>query len=273
MNFEIVRPNPAPGLVRVALFDFDGTVSLLRMGWQQIMVGLIAEIVPRVDGESSADVLHKARDLVQRTNGLPTLYQMQAMVDLAQNRGGAVHDALTYKRLYLDRLNNRVRPRLAALEAHPEQAEEWQVPGTRQMLMELRRRGVVCFLASGSDQSAVRVETAALGLSHYFVNIFGATTDVEGSTKAALFNRLGREHGLGPGELVIFGDGVEEIRLAKECGRIAVGIARDERDPELIDPNQRARLIATGADVIIRDFREHAWVTKYLFEPATNPNF
>jgi phosphoglycolate phosphatase len=272
MNFEIVSPNPAPGRLKVALFDFDGTVSLLRRGWQQIMVELMAEVVPRMDGEGDADVQRIAGELVHRTNGLPTLFQMQAMVDLVKERGGAAQDAMTYKGLYLRRLNDRVRPRLDAVQSHAIQAEEWQVPGARQMLIEISTRGLVSYLASGSDQNAVTLEMAALGLDKYFAGVYAATADVEGSTKAALFKRLAHRYQLKPNELVVFGDGVEEIRLAKEWGGIAVGIARDDTDPERVDPDQRARLVAMGADVIIRDFREHAQVAKYLFERATSPN-
>ena len=100
----------------------------------------------------------------------------------------------------------------------------------------------------------------------YFVRIYGATQDVEGSTKAAVFKRLVREHELSANQLVTFGDGVEEIRLAKESGGIAVGIARDETVSNTIDPEQSARLIAAGADLIIGDFRVHELVMGYLFD-------
>ena len=32
MSFEIVKPNPAPGRLRVALFDFDGTITKQDVG-------------------------------------------------------------------------------------------------------------------------------------------------------------------------------------------------------------------------------------------------
>ena len=40
---EILRPNPAPGRLRFAVFDFDGTLSLLRTGWQRVMADLMVE--------------------------------------------------------------------------------------------------------------------------------------------------------------------------------------------------------------------------------------
>jgi phosphoglycolate phosphatase len=267
MIFEVVNCNPAPGRVRVALFDFDGTVSLLRSGWQQIMVEMMTELLPRVNGESDAATAAMARELVHRTNGQPTLLQMQALADLVRARGGTALDAATYKEGFLDRLWNRVRPRLAAIQSGAVGTDGWQVPGVKLALEALCGRRVTCYLASGTDQSAVCAETAALGLEKYFAGIYGATSDVENSTKTAIFKLLAHAHNLRANELVTFGDGVEEIRLANESGWIGVGLARDESNPEVIDPDQRARLIAAGADVIIGDFRTYDRVIKYLFEP------
>jgi phosphoglycolate phosphatase len=266
MIFEIVNLNTMPGRLRVALFDFDGTVSLLRLGWQQIMIQLMTELVPRLDGEGESEISRMAGDLVYRTNGQPTLYQMRALADLMRERGGTPLEAIDYKVLFLDRLSSRVRPRLAAIESHSVGPEAWQVPGVGRMLDLLRARGMPCYLASGTDQSAVRSETSALELAQYFEAIYGATAETEDSTKAAIIKRLVLRHNLEVNELVTFGDGVEEIRLTKQVGGIAVGIARADEDPESIDPVQRERLIASGADLIIGDFRVQDQIMRYLFE-------
>jgi hypothetical protein len=52
---EILRPNPAPGRLRFAVFDFDGTLSLLRTGWQRVMADLMVEALqatPRAEAEA-----------------------------------------------------------------------------------------------------------------------------------------------------------------------------------------------------------------------------
>ena len=41
--FEIVNPNIQRGQINQALFDFDGTLSLIREGWQDIMVPMMVE--------------------------------------------------------------------------------------------------------------------------------------------------------------------------------------------------------------------------------------
>jgi len=54
---EIIRPNPAPGRLRFAVFDFDGTLSLIREGWQVVMQDLIVEVLRETrSGESGAEL-------------------------------------------------------------------------------------------------------------------------------------------------------------------------------------------------------------------------
>lgn len=268
MMFQVIRPNRYPGRIRLAVFDFDGTVSLLRSGWQQLMVELAMEVVPRLDGENDTEISAIARDLVFRTTGQPAIHQMQAVADLVRARGGTPMEAMSYKRLCLARLSSRVGPRLAAIKMHPEERETWLVPGVLRMLETMHAREVECYLASGSDEVSVRAETAALGIDRFFAGIYGATSNVENSTKAVIIPRIAREHDLGENEWVTFGDGVEEIRLANESGGIAVGIAWSEFHSGLVDPDQCTRLVAAGADVIIKDFRSHDQVISYLFAPA-----
>ena len=52
MSFEftgdvILRPSfaPRPGISHV-LFDFDGTLSLIRQGWPEVMVPMFTEVLP-----------------------------------------------------------------------------------------------------------------------------------------------------------------------------------------------------------------------------------
>lgn len=265
MTLEIIRPNIGPYRLRVALFDFDGTVSLLRAGWQQIMIDMVVEVVPRQNGEDNGDVAKIGKELVHRTNGLPTLFQMQAIADLARARGAVPLDPSDYKKLFLDRVWQRVRPRLASIQTEGGEPEQWQLPGVEDMLKAIAQRRIPCYLVSGTDQSAVRAETTALRLDRYFMGIYGATLDAHDSTKEAVFARLVEKHGLGPNELVTFGDGVEEMRLTKQAGGLAIGIARDEMNPDSIDAEQRTRLVAAGADAIIKDFRVSDQLIDYLF--------
>ena len=52
----ILRPTfaPRPGISHV-LFDFDGTLSLIRQGWPEVMVPMFTEVLPALPGESLDD--------------------------------------------------------------------------------------------------------------------------------------------------------------------------------------------------------------------------
>ena len=78
---------PRPDLSHV-LFDFDGTLSLIRQGWPEVMVPMFAEALPRRAGESEADLRADALDDIMRLNGKQTIYQMIQLADRVRERGG-----------------------------------------------------------------------------------------------------------------------------------------------------------------------------------------
>ena len=44
-SIEVIRPGATAAHARVALFDFDGTLSLVRSGWMDVMVPMMVEIL------------------------------------------------------------------------------------------------------------------------------------------------------------------------------------------------------------------------------------
>ena len=46
-DFEILRPDLPRGRFKAVLFDFDGTLSLLREGWPRVMVPMMVEALVR----------------------------------------------------------------------------------------------------------------------------------------------------------------------------------------------------------------------------------
>src|ERR1700729_3764614 len=90
---------------RVCLFDFDGTISLIRSGWMDVMVPMMVEILlGRRTGESEAELRAVVEDFIWRLTGKQTMYQMIAFADEISKRGGAPLDPLEYKTMYRDRL-------------------------------------------------------------------------------------------------------------------------------------------------------------------------
>ena len=261
---EILRANPAPGRLRFAVFDFDGTLSLLRTGWQQVMADLMVEALqktPRAEGE--AQLRTRTAESVFGLAGRPTIIQMQWLVDEVRQRGGTPQTAEAYKHQYLERLSERIRHR-ADLEAGREPPERFRVPGALEFVAVLQARGVACCIASGTDETAVRDEVALLGLAPLIVDLRGAREDGS-DAKRVVIDRLTSQHRLSTGELAVIGDGPAEIEYARAASGIAIGVASAEDERAGIDARKRSLLIAAGADVIIPDFSQPAELLAYLW--------
>ncbi len=264
---EIIHPDILRGRIRHALFDFDGTLSLIREGWQDVMIPQMVEwLLETPDHEGEAGLTAVVRDYVTRLTGKQTIYQMIQLAEEISARGGRPKDPLVYKHAYLARLWERIQGRVAGLKAGTIAPDEMMVPGGRAVLAALRARGVRCYLASGTDEHYVLDEAAALQLTSHFAGIYGAQDDYKQFSKKLLIERIIAQHNLAGPEFVAFGDGFVEIEDTKRVGGIAVGVATDEAARTGIDEWKRTRLIQAGADIIVPDFREHAALMAYLFD-------
>src|SRR4051794_12966404 len=105
---------PRPELSHV-LFDFDGTLSLVRQGWPDVMVPMFVEVLPAVDGETEEDRRRLAFEDIMRLNGKQTIYQMIQLAERIKARGGTPRQPLEYKHEYLRRLNEWIADRLDGL--------------------------------------------------------------------------------------------------------------------------------------------------------------
>jgi beta-phosphoglucomutase-like phosphatase (HAD superfamily) len=133
------------------------------------------------------------------------------------------------------------------------------VPGSLELLAELRRRDVALYVASGTDEKYVLEEVELLGLGEYFgKHVYGALEDYKSFSKAMVVERILKENQV-EGELLLgFGDGYVEIQNIKAVGGLAVAVASDEAGRSgRPDPWKRDRLIGAGADLVIPDFRDY----------------
>jgi len=266
-HIEIINPHVPRGHIRHALFDFDGTVSLIREGWQGVMVPMMVEVLLEAPRHESEEELYAVvTEFVERLTGKQTIYQMIQLCEEVRQRGGEPLDTLEYKWMYLDRLWERIKGRVAGLKSGEIEPGGMMVPGAVPMLEALRDRDVSCYLASGTDEVYVLDEAAALGLSSYFAGIYGALDDYQNYSKKMVIERILNENHLSGPEFVTFGDGYVEIKDTKAVGSIAVGVASDEVNRQGINEWKRRRLIEAGADIIIPDFREHECLMPHLFE-------
>jgi len=266
-EIEILRPDLPRGRFRSVLFDFDGTLSLIREGWPQVMipmmVGFLRETGTR---ETEEELAQKVEEFVMRLNGRQTIYQMIQLAEEVRKRGGQPLEPLTYKHRYHDLLMARIRGRIDALAAGKATPEDWAVPGSHQLLENLQRRGVALYLASGTDVTFVRKEAELLGLTHFFgPRIYGAVDDYQNFSKKMVVERIIRENHLHGEELLGFGDGFVEIEEIKRVRGVAIAVASDEVNRRGANIWKRNRLVEAGADIVIPEYRQQETLLRWLF--------
>jgi phosphoglycolate phosphatase len=256
-DIEILRPGFPRGRFRSALFDFDGTLSLIREGWPQVMIPMMVDVLREAGAaEPDAELAGAVEEFVMRLNGRQTIYQMIQLADEVRKRGGTPLEPLAYKHRYHDLLMQRIRGRIDTLASGAATPADWTVPGSHEMLAMLRERGITLYLASGTDLAFVRREAELLGVAPYFGNhIYGALDDYKNFSKQMVIERILRDNDLRGEELIGFGDGFVEIEEVKRVGGVAVAVASDEVNRRGIHAWKRDRLARAGADLIIGDYR------------------
>lgn len=264
-EIEIVSaPRPA-GPVTHALFDNDGTLSVLREGWDLTMESVMARAIlgdspDRADERLRRRVQERVREYVDTSTGIQTLAQMQGLVELVREFGlvpdADVKSAQEYKLLFSKEIGSLVSQRIAKLERGELGAEGFVLEGALPMLKALHAAGVKLFLASGADESFVKADAKALGYAGLFDGrIHGSVGDLKADAKTMVLERILAElRSSQAGLLVTFGDGPVEIRETKKRGGFAVGVASDEARRSGWNWSKRARLIKAGADLVIPDF-------------------
>lgn len=257
MTIEIVRPDFPRGPFRAAIFDFDGTLSLLRRNWQDVMIPMMVETLLTTGTRETREELHAhVEEFVMRLNGRQTIYQMMRLADEVQLRGGQPREPLEYKHQYHELLWRQVEGRVEGVRSGRVPPEQMTVPGSLALLGFLARHDVTLYLASGTDLKYVRDELAVLKLDTFFEpRVHGALDDYRQFSKAMIIERIVRDTGVPGPQLLGFGDGFVEIEEVKRVGGLAVGVASNEETREGTNAWKRERLIRAGADVIIGDYR------------------
>ena len=256
------------GRARSALFDFDGTISLIRSGWQDVMVPMMVETLQEAGGGETLDALERlTREFVDKLTGKQTIFQMMRLAEEVKKRGGKPLEPLEYKRRYNDLLMAHIGKRREALKNGTARPEELTMPRIAELLERLRERGLSLYLASGTDYEYVCEEAALLEVADYFDGgIYAAQERVEDFSKAQVIQQMLREHELNGPELLSFGDGYVEILNAKEVGGLAVGVASDEVGKVNVNEWKRNRLIQAGADLIVPGYAEMERMLAYLLD-------
>jgi phosphoglycolate phosphatase-like HAD superfamily hydrolase len=256
-GMEIIKLPQKDRVFKSALFDFDGTLSLIREGWQQIMIPYFCELLQACP-DNSGDLEYCVTDFVDRLTGKQTIFQCIQVGEEIKKRGGVADDPMVYKNEYLRRLHEKIKDRKAGLKDGSILPEELVVPGSYSLLENLKAAGLSLYCASGTDNDAVWEEAKLLGLDKYFgEDIYGALDEhATDCTKEIVIKRILSENKITGEELISFGDGYVEIELIANIGGYSVAVATDEQRKIGINEWKRNRLTQAGASAVIPDFTE-----------------
>ncbi len=267
MDIRILRETQR-GRFKHALFDFDGTVSLLREGWQQVMGPLMVE---KICGETvpTPEIKRAADAYVAESTGINTILQMEHLVEMVRDYGlvpeEEILDAHGYKAIYNDRLMVRVRERIAQLESGALKPEDVTVRGSLDFVKDVHARKLHMYIFSGTDRDDVRNESRLVGAAQYFEEIWGALRTYAESNKEMIIKSIIKEHNLHGSEVLVVGDGPVEIRLGHEHGCVSVGVCSDEIRGYGWNEEKATRLTKAGADILVPDFGRTQELIEYLF--------
>jgi phosphoglycolate phosphatase-like HAD superfamily hydrolase len=255
---EVVRPDRPRGPFRAIVFDFDGTLSLLRGNWQGLMIPRMVEVLMATGTQEPRRELEDlVSDFVTRLTGQPTLVQFEALADEVARRGPPRPDPRVHFAEYLEQLLARTAGRIESVKSGQATADEMLVPGSRPLVERLARRGLLLVVSSGTDLVHVQAETAVLGLDPYFgPRIHGPVDNDPAFSKERVLHRLMEERGLAGSEIACIGDGPTEMQAARAVGALTVGVASDEVEQSgRVNPLKREHLVRAGAEVIVPDYR------------------
>ena len=264
-----LKEKPIVKRVGAAVLDFDGTLSTLRCGWEEVMAPMMVEFISGANAD--AETLNKIKKEVMRyideSTGIQTIAQMKWLHETVQSYSlnkNAPNDIWDYKAEYNKRLMENVMRRRNDVQSGKTPRERYLVGGAEDFLKMLKAHGVEIYAASGTDTVDVRAEASILGLDGYFTAIEGAEPHSENCSKEAVITSLLKRNE-GKSGIFVCGDGKVEIRLGAEAGALALGIASNEETGEGINEAKFERLRAAGAHAIIGDFLDIKEIECFIF--------
>lgn len=271
-SIEVIEPPPPLGLVEHALFDFDGTISLIREGWEEIMAPVMFEAI--CDGDPPPEIREAVYRYIDESTGIETILQMEHLVEMVREFGlvpqDRILDAQEYKAIYVARIREHVRSTVEALERGDADPAEHRVPGALRFLEALHACGIALYLVSGTDDEDVKREARAVGVFDIADGrVYGSRRTYAEFSKSKFIRSLFEEKGLSGPQLLVVGDGPVEVRLARERGAVTIGVASSPSRDGAVNSARRDRLIRAGAHAIVPDFAHWPELMAWLFPNNT----
>lgn len=121
--------------------------------------------------------------------------------------------------------------------------------GIRELLEELRGRGIPMAVATSTDRPMVEAALKRTGLEAYFARVFTCTEVGAGKVRPDIYDAAAQFLGTKPGETWVFEDALYAIKTAKAAGFPVAGIYDETSRREQEE-------IRALADVYLRDWKE-----------------
>ena len=251
---------------KAAVFDFDGTVSLIRADWREAMIPYFTDVlVTEGRGLLRSEAEELVNEFVDDLTGKQTIFQCIALDETVEKYGGEHRNPQIYKQGFLDRMHDRVTQRKEDLRTGKAAPESLRVPGSLEFVTALEQAGVKCYLASGTDEEYVREEAALLGIDTLFSGgIYGARPGQTEGVKEALLKEMAKSGEVSGSEILCFGDGPSELNAVKAIGGYAVAVAMDEKKPFAVDERKRNLLLKANPDLVIADYSDPKQLAELL---------
>jgi len=263
------------GKIKHAVFDHDGTISVLREGWEHVMEPMMIKAIlgdeyKNINEHIYNRVVLRVKDYIDKSTGIQTLEQMEGLIDIISEfnivPANKILDKFGYKEIYNSALMEMVKKRVEKLNKNELDINDYAVKGAIDLLHCLSEKGVTLYLASGTDKDDVIAEAQAMGYAHLFNGgIYGAIGDISKFSKKMVMEKIIKDNNLCGAELITFGDGPVEMRECRKVGGVAIGIASDEIRRHGLNTEKRTRLIKAGAHIIIPDFSQRKYLYELLF--------
>jgi len=253
--------------LKAAIFDFDGTISALRCGWETVMAPLMVECICGAGYDRADDVKRLVDEYIDDSTGIQTIHQMKWLNETRKKYGvlpDLPDDPWYYKEEYNRRLMEEVAVRRDSVLSGRVTREKYMIGGADKFLNALKDKGIALYAASGTDEADVRKESAALGFFEYFASVNGAKPMMEDCSKEAVIKQLIEENGIAGPELLIVGDGKVEIMLGNACGALTLGVASDEVNLTGFNETKAERLKKAGANAIVGDFTNFEEILEWI---------
>jgi rfaE bifunctional protein kinase chain/domain len=275
-DIEVVTSLPENPTFTHVIFDHDGTISTVRQGWEEVMEPMMVSAIlggpaEEVSEDEYRNIRETVRNYIDLTTGVQTLVQMKGLIDMVRKFGYVpeeeVRDEHGYKAVYNEALMKNVDDRIDRFLRGEHSIHDYVIKNSVEFLRNLSERGLVLYLASGTDEADLKREAEVLGYADFFEDrMYGATADINYNPKKKVIRTIFEDIKTGGNaNIITFGDGPVEIQETIKAGGFGVGVASNEVRRFGLQERKRTRLIEAGANIIIPDFSQLNDIITVLF--------